>query len=49
MDWITITLVLLLIASLIAYFSGVLPYPFGLLIILALLFGRLISRYNFAG
>lgn len=41
MDWISVVLGSLLIATLIAYFAGVFPYPFGWLILLALLMARL--------
>ncbi len=40
MDWITAILIALLLATLIAYFSGVFPYPFGWLILMAVLIGR---------
>ena len=40
LDWITALLLMLLIATLVAYFTGVFPYPYGWLVITALLFFR---------
>lgn len=36
-DWISAVLMLLLIATLIAFFTGVFPYPYGWIILAALL------------
>lgn len=36
-DWITLVLVLLLIASLLAFFTGVFPYPYGWIVLIVLL------------
>ncbi len=40
-DWIAILLVVVLMASLIAFFTGVVPYPYGWFVLLALLVFRL--------
>jgi len=39
-NWFTAILVMLLLATLVAYFSGIFPYPFGWLILIAVLFAR---------
>lgn len=46
MDWITIVLVSLLIATLLAYFSGVFPYPYGWIILSVILVMRLAANKN---
>jgi len=43
-DWITALLIVLLIATLIAFFTGVLPYPVGWIVLAALLVFRLTAR-----
>lgn len=43
MDWIALLLATFLLATLIAFFSGVFPYPFGWIIFLVLLIARLVS------
>jgi len=35
MDWILLLLIILLVATLIAFFAGVFPYPFGFFVLLA--------------
>lgn len=40
-DWITALLIVGLIATLIAFFTGVFPYPYGWLVVSALLLSRL--------
>lgn len=44
MDWLTVILLVLLIATLIAYFSGIFPYPFGWLILVAILIGQILNQ-----
>ena len=41
MDLVTLILVALLIATLVAFVTGLAPYPFGLLVLLAFLVARL--------
>lgn len=43
-DWITALLVLLLAATLFAFFVGVFPYPVGWIVLTALLVFRLTAR-----
>ena len=43
-DWLTILLAVLLLATLLAFFTGVFPYPFGWLIIAGLLVWRITGR-----
>ena len=40
-DWIAALLIIVLIATLAAFFTGAFPYPYGWLVILALLLFRL--------
>ena len=40
-DWISVVLTLVLIASLIAFFAGVFPYPYGWIVLTILLVFRL--------
>ncbi len=44
LDWITAVIVTLLIATLLAFFSGVFPYPYGWLVLVALLVFRLLGK-----
>jgi len=46
MDWVAALIILLLAATLLAFFNGVFPYPYGWLILLALLIARLTSLYT---
>jgi dihydroxy-acid dehydratase len=43
-DWITALLVILLIATLLAFFAGVFPYPVGWIVLTALLVFRLTAN-----
>lgn len=43
-DWISAVIALLLLATLVAYFTGVFPYPFGWIILVGLLIYRLTGR-----
>ncbi len=44
LDWITALIVTLLIATLLAFFSGIFPYPYGWLVLAALLLFRLLGK-----
>ena len=44
LDWITALLVLLLVATLLAYFTGVFPYPYGWIVLLVMLGFRLTAK-----
>lgn len=46
MDWITIVLVSLLLATLLAYFSGIFPYPYGWIILSVILVMRFAANKN---
>jgi len=46
MGWVTAVLIVLLIVTLIAYFSGAFPYPFGWLILVTILIGRFANCYR---
>jgi len=41
LDWITALLVVLLMATLLAYFTGAFPYPYGWIVLLVMLVFRL--------
>ena len=43
-DWLLLGLVGLLVLTVVAFLAGVLPYPFGILILLLLIVARLLSR-----
>ena len=43
MDKVTLLLVALLLATLVAFFTDVFPYPFGLLVILTMLGARVLN------
>ena len=43
MDWVALLLATFLLGTLIAFFSGVFPYPFGWIIFLVLLITRFVS------
>jgi hypothetical protein len=43
-DWISIALVILLLATLGAFFSGVFPYPYGWIVLMVLLVMRLTAK-----
>jgi dihydroxy-acid dehydratase len=43
-DWITLLLTVLLIATLLAFFTGVFPYPVGWIVLSALLLFRLTAN-----
>ena len=43
-DWIAAGLIGLLIATLLAFFTGLFPYPYGWIVLLALLLFRLTAR-----
>lgn len=44
LDWISALLIILLIATMIAFFTGIFPYPYGWIVIMALLLFRLAAR-----
>lgn len=46
MDWISVLLLGLLASTLMAYFYGVFHYPYGVLILLALLVSRILLLKN---
>ena len=43
-DWISVLLVVVLVATLIAFFTGVFPYPYGWIVITVLLVFRLTAN-----
>ena len=43
-DWLTVLLTVLLIATLLAYFSGVFPYPYGWIVLSVMLLFRLSAK-----
>ena len=43
-DWITAVLIAALAATLLAFFSGAFPYPYGWIVLTALLFMRLSAK-----
>jgi len=43
-DWISVLLILVLLATLIAFFAGVFPYPYGWIVITILLVFRLTAN-----
>ena len=45
-DWISIVLVLLLIATLLAFFTGVFPYPYGWIALIVVLAMRWSAKRN---
>jgi hypothetical protein len=45
-DWYLIVIALLLIATLVGFLTGIFPYPFGSLLLLALFGIRLMKRRN---
>ncbi len=46
MDWISALLMMLLAATLLAFAYGVIPYPYGVLILLAMLATRILFLRN---
>ena len=46
MDWVAALIIFLLTATLIAFFHGVFTYPYGWLILIALLIARLTALKN---
>mgnify|MGYP003645755949 FL=1 len=46
MDWISALLIALLAATLLAYFYGIFHYPYGVLILLAMLVSRILLLQN---
>ena len=44
LDWISVLLIVLLLATLLAYFTGAFPYPFGWIVLLVLLVFRLTAQ-----
>lgn len=45
-DPVVLLLLVLLLATLVAFLTGVFPYPFGLLVLVALLAGRLMQLHG---
>ena len=43
-DWISVLLILVLLATLIAFFAGVFPYPYGWIVLTILLVFRLTAN-----
>jgi dihydroxy-acid dehydratase len=43
-DWLSVVLIILLIATLIAFFTGVFPYPYGWIVLTVILVFRLTAR-----
>ena len=46
LDWISALLIILLVATLVAFFTGAFPYPYGWIVITALLVLRLAARQS---
>lgn len=46
MDWIATLLIILLTATLLAYYYDIIAYPFGFLILLAMLVSRILFTRN---
>lgn len=43
-DWITAVIVILLVATLLAYFTGAFPYPYGWIVLIVMLLFRLTAK-----